>query len=610
MSSVTLPHFGRFVLRRLLGRGARTLTGLAFHPDWGQEVVLTVGRHRLNAEQAAAWRQHAQRVARVQDPGLAPVLQADVSDGWPYVAQAREQYRLLYEWVERQEPMRLTEVVRLVAEASSVLGVLHGAQRLHGDVGLRALALSPEGRVRVYGAGAAAESMWRNELGSGVVAGMDRLEFQSRQGQEVRAVGLLLHRLLMGRVLPCGEDLADAAALQHWHLEWREPLPYRINDPLKALAAKSLAMSPQEGFLSARSLGEALAAWRDDAREDTDWLSQLDERTHGGLWLPRWPGSRPLVDEVCARDAFSHAELVSIVLMDPGLASGLLQGQGTADRVEVRDAGAGGVSRALALIGTQGLKALVDHAHVTDEVEPAARRAGLEALYQEAALAAAMAEELCPWSGDAETVSLAAMLSLLSRMVVSRHFPEEWAQIERLSGVQGEDVGWPREAEESAARLVMGMDLQELTQRLVQRLGWGQDALRLLQAHPRRLPVKAPEDRTEELRVYVGLALDLCGMARLEPGPRADQWLQQVMVRWGRAVVIERGMLLEACQRAQSRLARPLAVCRSGLLVLEQPRLDEAVPSRPGEPAGAPDVSADPEAWLRQQLAAMEGREG
>ena len=98
------PHptraFGRFELRRLLGKSAATMVWLAFDPRAGRELMLTLPRVQpANTAALEAWQRDARTASRLDHPNLAPAAEIGVQDHWPFIAVDRNLGVTLDEWL-------------------------------------------------------------------------------------------------------------------------------------------------------------------------------------------------------------------------------------------------------------------------------------------------------------------------------------------------------------------------------------------------------------------------------------------------------------------------------------------------------------------------------
>ena len=112
-------HFGRFELRRLLGKANGTMAWLAFDPRLGQEVMLTMPRVQpIGTAALEHWQRDVRLAARLNHPNLAHVIEVGTQDHWPFVAVDRALGVTLGEWVAAHPATPPVDVVPGCASCS------------------------------------------------------------------------------------------------------------------------------------------------------------------------------------------------------------------------------------------------------------------------------------------------------------------------------------------------------------------------------------------------------------------------------------------------------------------------------------------------------------
>lgn len=83
-AATPLRSFGRFELRALLAKSARSLIWRVFDARHGQELILCMPREKPNSAPALEhWLRMAQAGERVHHPHLAPVFEIGQVEQWP-----------------------------------------------------------------------------------------------------------------------------------------------------------------------------------------------------------------------------------------------------------------------------------------------------------------------------------------------------------------------------------------------------------------------------------------------------------------------------------------------------------------------------------------------
>ncbi len=142
--------FGRYRLRRLLGKSEATMTWLADDALAGTEVMLNLPRVApVGAAALAAWMAAARHAARLDHPGLARVLACDVHEQWPYVAVDRRAGVTLDEWLAEHPRPTTDEAALWTEEALRALAFAHDAGVAHLDPQFHTLLVNERGQVAV-----------------------------------------------------------------------------------------------------------------------------------------------------------------------------------------------------------------------------------------------------------------------------------------------------------------------------------------------------------------------------------------------------------------------------------------------------------------------------
>jgi len=151
--------FGRYRLRRLLGKSEATMTWLAEDTQAGVEVMLNLPRVApAGAVALAAWMAAARRASRLDHPGLARVLACDVHEQWPYVAVDRRTGVTLDEWLAEHPRPTTDEAAFWIEEVLRALAFAHDAGVAHFDPQFHTLLVNERGQIAVMALGVAHES--------------------------------------------------------------------------------------------------------------------------------------------------------------------------------------------------------------------------------------------------------------------------------------------------------------------------------------------------------------------------------------------------------------------------------------------------------------------
>jgi serine/threonine protein kinase len=274
--------FGRFELRRFLGRGATGDVHLAWDPELDREVALKLVRHDgVDADALEAERRGAELQRRVAEavPQVASVYDSGDLDGHFFIAMeyvaGEDLARLLA--LARDEPLRPERAVRIAAELCAVVEHLHSFSTrfddrevrtvIHGDLKPENVRVEsgPDGeRVRLVDFGIAkhlthTRNATRNLFGTYPYTPPERLRSGCVDAlSDLWAIGIILYQMVSGQQ---PYDGRSAEELERMILS-RPPAPLPPSCPpaLRALLERCLAFRPEARFPTAAELRAGMEA--------------------------------------------------------------------------------------------------------------------------------------------------------------------------------------------------------------------------------------------------------------------------------------------------------------------------------------------------------------
>ncbi|MFP5399995.1 MAG: HDOD domain-containing protein [Gammaproteobacteria bacterium] len=546
--SPALRRFGRFEMRRLLGRSARSMVWLVHDPRSAQEAMLVLPRQALPASQVGHWLASARRAARLRHPHLAPVAEVGEFEHWPYLAYER---RLGVTLAERLTPEAeaCVDAASWCADALDGLAFAHEAGAAHGDLQLHSLVLDDHGHAMVMGLEIVAAVQDESaDVASGRTLSVDTGELRAqrdRAQRDVLALGVLLHHLLAGRA---ALDESDAAAVvERLPPRGREivrlpfSIPRPVPDALRAIVNRATDRQPRQRYLVARTLSRALRGWIEaESRHDGGAHALLLERVRQIGALPATPGGAARAARLALLERERTDELAEIVLRDLALSFELLRVVNTAQVRGTQVSGNGPVltvRRAIAMLGLDGVRRAANALRPwPGPLSPAGARE-LEAQIDRSRRAARLAQALRPAGYDAEVVFLVALLQDLGRLLVQYHFPDEAAQIRRL--VQPQAAREPGErdepgmSEQQAAYAVLGCDIESMGGAVARHWGMDDAVLHMMRRLPLAAPVRQPDRDDDVLRAVASAAHEAVDTLALPPR-QAQAALERVAQRYAR----------------------------------------------------------------------------
>ena len=578
----TPPHptraFGRFELRRLLGKSSGTMAWLAFDPRAGNEVVLTLPRVQpADATALERWLRDARAAARLDHPNLAHVAEVGVQDHWPFIAVDRNHGLTLSEWLAGHPNPKPTEVVGWVCELLQGLAYAHDAGVAHRDLQLHAVLIDERGSVSLMAlaaAGAADETGRANPNERSMAMDPSELRAQrSAAARDLLACGVLLQHLLTGqpaldqpdtalviaRIAPLGRELV--------RLPWSTPLP--IPEPLRAIANRCTSGQERLRYQNTRTMLGALAGWRDAEMKDGGGsLRLLLDRLHTVGHLPALPGLAARVARVTSLEGQRTDEIADQVLEDMALSFELLRTLNSAQVQGTQVQGNGPVltlRRIISLIGVNGVRLAANTLREWPGPLSPPQAAAMRATLERVRLAGHTAQALRPAGYDAQVIYLITALQNLGRLMLRYHFADEAEQIEQLMNPSpaSRELGTneqPGLREEAAAFAVLGIDIESLGTTVARHWGLDDDVMQMARRLPHGAPVRKPNSDAEVLRLTASAANDAVDAASLPLAPRAAAAVAEVAQRYSRALGIKAKDLNDALQAGREALCKGVAV--------------------------------------------------
>ncbi|NCT85107.1 MAG: HDOD domain-containing protein [Comamonadaceae bacterium] len=550
-----MRSFGRFELRALQSKSARSLIWRVFDPGLGQELLLCMPREKPNSAQALEhWLRSAQAGERVQHPNLAPVFEIGQVESWPYVAYERALGETLDERLARQAAPLPIEAAGWVAQLLEGLAFAHEAGHAHRDIQASSVLIDAGDKVRLIGLEVAQE-VFPPGVDYGTVT---RRAVRDSAEEDVLCVGLLLHRLLTGRPVLEEHDLQQVVLQMQpsptrpgreiVRLGWETPHP--IPDPLRAICNRATDRQLRQRYHLARSFWRALDGWRQAAEHDSGGpivllLDKLQRLGH----LPTTMGGLHRFAADSGLEAQHASALSEIALKDMALSLELVRRVNNA----LKQAGHQGetvlnMQRAIQMLGLDGLQYAINALKPwPGPLQPAAAEL-LRQLMARVGRAAQIAQALRPAGYDAEVVHLIAVMQNLGRLLLQYHFPDDAQQIRQLMvppEPTEDQPNPPGMSEQAAAYAVLGCDLDTLGAAVARHWGLGEELLHMIRRQPPGATVHAGRSDADAIRLTCSLANELVDAQGL-PEARRRAGVEAATRRYAKALGLGLREVMEA----------------------------------------------------------------
>ncbi len=263
---------GRFLPRRVAGRGGMGVVYRALDPTLGREVALKVLGPAADASEEARKRfiREAQATAKLRHPGIVAVHEVGLHEGRPFLVMDWVEGESLHELLARKAPppRRLAEIVRDVARA---LHHAHDHGIVHRDVKPHNVMIAADGAARLTDFGIARVADATRMTADGAFMGTPSYMAPEQAGGDSRdhgpatdvyGLGGILYRGLAGRPPFTASDPREL--LKKVIID--EPTPPSrlrpsIHAELETIVLRCLEKSPRRRYASADEVAEELARW-------------------------------------------------------------------------------------------------------------------------------------------------------------------------------------------------------------------------------------------------------------------------------------------------------------------------------------------------------------
>ncbi|MBQ0932910.1 protein kinase domain-containing protein [Ideonella alba] len=593
-------RIGRFELRGELGRGAQASVWRALDTTLQREVALKIFHPQAESELAAEWREEARLAAGLHHAGIVAVHDLLTID---------DQAVLVSECVPggtlaarlREGPLAPRSAVELMLGVLDALAHAHAQGVVHRDLKASNVLLDADGVPKVADFGIAARITDSHDgriVGSpGTISPEAAAGAAPAASMDVFAAGMLLGEMLIGAPLRRSEGPTQAIAqARHVDVVW-PPVDNEVDDHLRGIVLRATARDPARRWPDAAAMRDALNAWLHPAAVQGPGahptLDFLLRRMRLAGDFPALSDAVLRIQAITASDSESVHTLAAEILRDVALTQRLLRVVNSARFHHANQGEVSTVSRAVALVGFGGIRAMALSLLLLEHMGNQAQAGRMKGLFLETLLTAALVDQLTPPSREREEAFLAGMFSQLGRLLLAYYLPQE-AQL-----LQGRDGP----VDERAQVDVLGVSCASLGQGVAASWGLPQalcQAMSVPHGEPPRHRVTAP---TEAMRWRVRAAHELVQRLLDERGEGADP-----QPAWAEHFGLPLGQSQEAMLQAVSAARAMLADLASSLGLDSGPRVRAsrllAPPTAPAEEFTATVAEAPVSAAVQQLLAA------
>jgi serine/threonine protein kinase len=504
---------GRFELRKALGHGAQSTVWLAFDPRVEREAALKVMRVSDGSdEQAVAqWLQEARRAGRVTHPNIVPLFEADIQGRQPYLVFEFIAGKTLTQHSKARGALPAPEAVSLMMDVLDAVSIAHAAGVIHRDLKPSNILVDNAGRARVLDFGIAAcikNPQSKEPVGVGSIGYLSPEAANGEApgpGTDVFSAGLVLAELLLGRPLIQETDPYRAVyRVVHEQLGLPPQECPDVDDRLRAIVSRALALDPDKRFATARQFQAALEEWFKPAAPSSEAVNSkpgpnnstlefLLRRMRHKSDFPALSDAVVRIQSMATSETESVGSVTNEILKDVALTNKLLR---LVNSVEyARGGNISTVSRAVTLVGFNGIRNMALSLVLLEHMQDKAHAAQLKEEFLRCLMAGNIGGELCPVQRDSEEAFIGSMFQNLGRLLTQFYFPEESSRIRSLVQNKREPI-----SESAASAMVLGLTFDDLGVGVSKTWGLPEGIQRCMRKPIGAPPSFAPTDNAERIR--------------------------------------------------------------------------------------------------------------
>ncbi len=278
-------RIGRYVIRRLLGKGGMGRVYHAWDPLMDRDVALKVLHPRLAARPAFRDRfvREAQSAGRLRHPNIVTIYELGEADGIPYIAMEYLEGRDLHRIIRERAPLSLRERLDIIVQACEALGYAHAQGIVHRDIKPSNIRVLDDGRVKIMDFGIAKVESRHLYTKTGFLIGTPRYMAPERirgprekvDGRaDIFSLGVVMYELLFYRHPFEGEDLSTVL----YKILHEPPDPLDVGsvpglEDLQGVLRRAMAKDPADRYPSAYDMARDIRALM-DRLGDTDVVAR------------------------------------------------------------------------------------------------------------------------------------------------------------------------------------------------------------------------------------------------------------------------------------------------------------------------------------------------
>ncbi len=281
-TNLPFPTIPEYTILEEIGAGGMGVVYRATHVSLGREVALKVIRSGEMAQDRDQKRfvMEAEVVARLRHPNIVQVYDVGVVDGRAFFTMELITGASLSHQIETK-PLQFSEAAKLCATVARAADCAHRQGIVHRDLKPANILITEDGTPKLVDFGVA-KQLFTNDGLTETGRPIGTLEYMAPEqaagkkdvgpGVDIYAIGVILYKLLSGRVPFDGDNLYDVLhniiSTDPFSPVWYRP---EIPRDLEVICLKCLAKNPAERYATAAQLADDLDRFQNNERISVGW---------------------------------------------------------------------------------------------------------------------------------------------------------------------------------------------------------------------------------------------------------------------------------------------------------------------------------------------------
>ena len=204
---------GRYRVQRIMGQGGMGAVYSARQEAMERDVAIKVllPEAAANAELVDRFRREGRWIAQIDNENVLKIQDVGVEEGRPFMVVELLEGEEIYDLVQREGALDLTDAMRILRQAAAGLAGIHARDVVHRDIKPQNLFLLEDGTVKVVDFGLAAEVPTPKErVGTPhFMAPETCTDGTSGPESDIYSLGITLYMLLTGTAPYAGKSVRE-----------------------------------------------------------------------------------------------------------------------------------------------------------------------------------------------------------------------------------------------------------------------------------------------------------------------------------------------------------------------------------------------------------------